>query len=144
MCDICKVTTALYYLNWKLGYDQNDTKIAPFDVLQIEKLRTQANEQEANLLAQEEEVHGKQRELDALKEEEKQLMDDIKASEKEIEKFEHDLEVALELNSEVSFLGVFRSNFDECCENYVIELGCCRSFPLLQINLTPLSWISIS
>ena len=70
--------------------------------MQIEKLRTQANDQEANLLAQEEEVHGKQRELDALKEEEKQLMDDIKASEKEIEKFEHDLEVALELNSEVS------------------------------------------
>ena len=128
-----------YYLNYKLSYDQNNTKIAPFDVLQIEKLRTQANDQEANLLAQEEEVHGKQRELDALKEEEKQLMDDIKASEKEIEKFEHDLEVALELNSEVSFLGVFRSNFDECCENYVIELGCCRSFPLLQINLTPLS-----
>ena len=91
-----------YYLNYKLGYDQNNTKIAPFDVLQIEKLRTQANDQEANLLAQEEEVHGKQRELDALKEEEKQLMDDIKASEKEIEKFEHDLEVALELNSEVS------------------------------------------
>ena len=107
-----------YYLNCKLGYDQNDTKIAPFDVLQIEKLRTQANDQEANLLAQEEEVHGKQRELDALKEEEKQLMDDIKASEKEIEKFEHDLEVALELNSEVSFslLFFFFSilNFDEC------------------------------
>ena len=89
------------------SYDQNDTKIAPFDVLQIEKLRTQANDQEANLLAQEEEVHGKQRELDALKEEEKQLMDDIKASEKEIEKFEHDLEVALELNSEVSFSLLF-------------------------------------
>ena len=93
----------LPYLNCKFGYDQKDPKIAPFDVLQIEKLRTQANDQEANLLAQEEEVHGKQRELDALKEEEKQLMDDIKASEKEIEKFDHDLQVALELNSEVSF-----------------------------------------
>ena len=102
-----------YYLNCKIGYDQNDTKIAPFDVLQIEKLRTQANDQEANLLAQEEEVHGKQRELDALKEEEKQLMDDIKASEKEIEKFEHDLEVALELNSEVSLFFLLL-NFDEC------------------------------
>lgn len=108
-----------YYLNCIIGYDQNDTKIAPFDVLQIEKLRTQANDQEANLLAQEEEVHGKQRELDALKEEEKQLMDDIKASEKEIEKFEHDLEVALELNSEVSiFLGFFSPIFDECSENF--------------------------
>ena len=68
---------------------------------QIEKLRTQAEEQEANLLAQEEEVHGKQRELDALKDEEKQLMEDIKASEKEINKFEHDLQIASEINSEV-------------------------------------------
>merc|ERR1712115_355915 len=33
----------------------------------IEKLRKQAEDQEATLLAQEEEVHGKQRELDALK-----------------------------------------------------------------------------
>ena len=68
---------------------------------QIEKLRTQAEDQEANLLAQEEEVHGKQRELDALKDEEKQLMEDIKASEKEINKFEHDLQIASEINSEV-------------------------------------------
>ena len=68
---------------------------------QIDKLRTQAEDQEKNLLEQEEEVHGKQRELDALKEEEKQLLEDIKASEKEILKFEHDLQVATEINSEV-------------------------------------------
>ncbi len=68
---------------------------------QIEKLRKQAEEQEANLLTQEEEVHGKQRELDALKEEEKKLMEDIKASEKEIQKLSRDLETATEINSEV-------------------------------------------
>ena len=70
--------------------------------LQIEKLRKQAEDQEATLLAQEEEVHGKQRELDALKEEEKKLLEDIKNSEKEIQKLSHDLEVATEINSEVN------------------------------------------
>ena len=69
---------------------------------QIEKLRKQAEDQEATLLAQEEEVHGKQRELDALKEEEKKLMEEIKASEKEIHKLSHDLEIASEINAEVS------------------------------------------
>ena len=68
---------------------------------QIEKLRKQAEDQEASLLAQEEEVHGKQRELDALKEEEKKLLEEIKASEKEIQKLSHDLEVSSEINSEV-------------------------------------------
>ena len=71
-------------------------------------MRTQADDQEKNLLEQEEEVHGKQRELDALKEEEKQLLEDIKASEKEILKFEHDLQVATEINSEVKRYTVFR------------------------------------
>ena len=71
--------------------------------MQIEKLRKQAEDQEATLLAQEEEVHGKQRELDALKEEEKKLLEDIKNSEKEIQKLSHDLEVATEINSEVRF-----------------------------------------
>ena len=65
-------------------------------------MRKQAEDQEATLLAQEEEVHGKQRELDALKEEEKKLLEDIKNSEKEIQKLSHDLEVATEINSEVS------------------------------------------
>ena len=75
--------------------------------LQIEKLRKQAEDQEATLLAQEEEVHGKQRELDALKEEEKKLLEDIKNSEKEIQKLSHDLEVATEINSEVSNSRIF-------------------------------------
>ena len=74
--------------------------------LQIEKLRKQAEDQEATLLAQEEEVHGKQRELDALKEEEKKLLEDIKNSEKEIQKLSHDLEVATEINSEVNNSGL--------------------------------------
>ena len=72
-----------------------------FKHFQIEKLRKQAEDQEASLLAQEEEVHGKQRELDALKEEEKKLLEEIKASEKEIQKLSHDLEVSSEINSEV-------------------------------------------
>ncbi len=65
-------------------------------------MRVQAEEQEANLTKQEDEVHGKQRELDALKEEEKQLMDDIKQSEKEIANFETKLTAATEINSEVN------------------------------------------
>ena len=56
------------------------------------------------MLSQEEEVHGKQKELDVLKEEEKKLLEEIKASEKEIEKLSHDLEVASEINSEVSII----------------------------------------
>ena len=75
--------------------------------LQIEKLRKQAEDQEATLLAQEDEVHGKQRELDALKEEEKKLMEEIKASEKEIQKLSHDLEISSEINSEVCTLTYF-------------------------------------
>merc|ERR1712018_841233 len=67
---------------------------------QIEKLRTQADEQEASLLAQEEEVHGKQRELDRLKAEETELIQNIKLSEKEIERLEHDLNLAEELKLE--------------------------------------------
>ena len=69
--------------------------------LQIENLRKQAEDQEASLLAQEEEVHGKQKELDALKEEEKKLLEEIKASEKEIQKLSHDLDVSSEINTEV-------------------------------------------
>ena len=53
------------------------------------------------MLAQEEEVHGKQKELDALKEEEKKLLEEIKASEKEIQKLSHDLDVSSEINTEV-------------------------------------------
>ena len=68
--------------------------------LQIENLRKQAEDQEASLLAQEEEVHGKQKELDALKEEEKKLLEEIKASEKEIQKLSHDLDVSSEINTE--------------------------------------------
>lgn len=69
--------------------------------LQIEKIRTQADEQEATLLAQEEEVHGKQRELETLKAEETELLQNIKNSEKEIERLEHDLNIAEELKLEV-------------------------------------------
>ena len=73
-------------------------------IFQIDKLRTQAEEQEATLLAQEEEVHGKQRELDNLKAEETQLLEDIKQSEKEIGRLEYDLNIAQELVAEVSWL----------------------------------------
>ena len=75
---------------------------------QIDKLLSQADEQEATLLAQEEEVHGKQKELDRLKEEEKTLLEDIKKSEKEIERLELDLIVVHELAEEVSLK--FNSN----------------------------------
>ena len=75
-----------------------------FTFFQIDKLRTQAEEQEATLLAQEEEVHGKQRELDSLKAEETQLLEAIKQSEKEIGRLEYDLNIAQELVAEVSWL----------------------------------------
>ena len=38
-------------------------------------------------------MHGKQRELDRLKDEEKELMTDIKKSEREIQRIEDDLKV---------------------------------------------------
>ena len=53
------------------------------------------------MLAQEEEVHGKQKELDRLKTEETELQQDIKNSEKEIDRLEHDLNLAEELKLEV-------------------------------------------
>ena len=81
-------------------------------------MRKQAEDQEASLLAQEEEVHGKQRELDALKEEEKKLLEEIKASEKEIQKLSHDLEVSSEINSEVCIFFHFVS--------YIIEYLCVK------------------
>ena len=71
-------------------------------------MRTQADEQEATLLAQEEEVHGKQRELERLKSEETELIQNIKNSEKEIERLEHDLNIAEELTSEVRIQLNFR------------------------------------
>ena len=73
-------------------------------IFQIDKLRTQAEEQGATSIAQEEEVHGKQRELDSLKAEETQLLEDIKQSEKEISRLEYDLNIAQELVAEVSWL----------------------------------------
>merc|ERR1719232_289951 len=51
----------------------------------IDKLRGQAEEQEASLKAQEEEVHSKKRELEVLIEEEQKLNSDIKKSQREIE-----------------------------------------------------------
>ena len=47
-------------------------------------------------------MHGKQRELDRLKDEEKELMTDIKKSEREIQRIEDDLKVVQELEEEVS------------------------------------------
>ena len=81
--------------------NSSNLDITSHKIFQIEKLRKQADEQEVSLLTQEEEVHGKQRELDALKEEEKKLLEEIKASEKEIQKLSHDLDVSSEINSEV-------------------------------------------
>ena len=59
------------------------------------------------MLKQEEEVHGKQRELDRLKDEEKELMTDIKKSEREIQRIEDDLKIVQELEEEVSFMENF-------------------------------------
>ena len=108
---------------------------------QIEKLRTQAEEQEANLLAQEEEVHGKQRELDALKDEEKQLMEDIKASEKEINKFEHDLQIASEINSEVK-----RIHYWKCPVNLLkmSKFFQKKVYYLIYVYIKLMKWESIS
>ena len=46
-------------------------------------------------------MHGKQRELDRLKDEEKELMTDIKKSEREIQRIEDDLKIVQELEEEV-------------------------------------------
>ena len=46
-------------------------------------------------------MHGKQKELDRLKAEETELIQNIKLSEREIDRLEHDLNVAEELKLEV-------------------------------------------
>ena len=67
----------------------------------MDKLRQQADDQEATLVAQEEEVQGKKRELEELKDEEKSLLEEIKRSEKELLKLEQNLNLAQELRREV-------------------------------------------
>ena len=56
-----------------------------FPFYKILKLRGQAEEQEASLKAQEEEVNTKKRELEVLIEEEQKLNSDIKKSQRDIE-----------------------------------------------------------
>ena len=56
-----------------------------FPFYKILKLRGQADEQEASLKAQEEEVNTKKRELEVLIEEEQKLNSDIKKSQRDIE-----------------------------------------------------------
>ena len=83
------------------------------------------------MLAQEEEVHGKQRELDALKEEEKKLLEEIKASEKEIQKLSHDLEVSSEINTEVCVILHLNHYF-----HLHVCVSTCRSSVTLQRYIT--------
>ena len=61
------------------------TLLSYLNLLQILKLRGQAEEQEQSLKVQEEEVHTKKRELDVLIEEEARLNNDIKKSQREME-----------------------------------------------------------
>jgi hypothetical protein len=67
-------------------------------------------------VSQEEEVEGKKRELEELKDEEKTLLEEIKKTEKELIKLEQNLNLAQELRREV-FL------FEIC----VSEIGMCIS-----------------
>ena len=53
------------------------------------------------MVQQEEEVHGKKREYEKLKTEEKELQADIKTTELEIQRLEDDLRIASELEEEV-------------------------------------------
>ena len=64
-------------------------------------MRQQADDQEATLVSQEEEVQGKKRALEELKDEEKSLLEEIKRSEKELLKLEQNLNLAQELRREV-------------------------------------------
>ena len=52
-------------------------------------------------MAQEEDVQGKKRELEDLKDEEKTLLEDIKKTEKELTKLQQNLNLAQELRREV-------------------------------------------
>jgi phenylpropionate dioxygenase-like ring-hydroxylating dioxygenase large terminal subunit len=54
------------------------------------------------LVAQEEEVHGKKRAYEKLKEEEKEIQADIKKTELEIQRLEEDLRIGEELEEEVN------------------------------------------
>ena len=78
--------------------------------MQIDKLRTQADEQEKTLLEQEEEVHGKKRAYEKLKDEEKEMRTDIKGTEKEIQRLEEELKLIDELNEEVGLIKFINLN----------------------------------
>ncbi len=68
---------------------------------QIDKLKSQSNEQEETLSKLEEEVYGKKRELERLKDEEKELRAEVKRSEKDAAQFEADLKLIADLYEEV-------------------------------------------
>ena len=69
----------------RLSITSHLTLLSYLNLLQILKLRGQAEEQEQSLKVQEEEVHTKKRELDVLIEEEARLNNDIKKSQREME-----------------------------------------------------------
>ena len=73
-----------------------------FPFYKILKLRGQAEEQEASLKAQEEEVNTKKRELEVLIEEEQKLNSDIKKSQRDIEMLVKSLSDVEKLLEEVS------------------------------------------
>ena len=89
-----------------------------FPFYKILKLRGQAEEQEASLKAQEEEVNTKKRELEVLIEEEQKLNSDIKKSQRDIEMLVKSLSDVEKLLEEV---------FTRClCVKIVLRLIICR------------------
>lgn len=78
--------------------------------MQIEKLRKQSDEQEETLVQKEEEVHGKKRAYERLKEEERELLAEIRNTELEIQRLEEDLKLADELEEEVFCLYVLSNS----------------------------------
>ena len=87
-----------------------------FPFYKILKLRGQAEEQEASLKAQEEEVNTKKRELEVLIEEEQKLNSDIKKSQRDIEMLVKSLSDVEKLLEEV---------FTRCfCEHFLRQIIC--------------------
>ena len=100
--------------------------------LKILKLRGQADEQEASLKAQEEEVNTKKRELEVLIEEEQKLNSDIKKSQRDIEMLVKSLSDVEKLLEEV-FTRCFCEPF--FTSNYLQTTGKCGEYEELESHL---------
>jgi hypothetical protein len=90
-------------------------------------------------VSQEEEVEGKKRELEELKDEEKTLLEEIKKTEKELIKLEQNLNLAQELRREVFLVEICVSEMYVYFRTGLIKILFCVH--LKYISFWPLAYI---